>query len=189
MAIVLSDDEGKVRPVDRGYVYFVLSPTNGLVKIGFSKSYPDARLNQLRIGSPVPLERLAYFYATRRHERRLHRRFDHLWSHGEWFKDGPEIREAIRQRRGKEWVPLGRKGKDPTPLYLGFAMQRAEKRRDMIRARRRRLKKRHPVVHAEVCRMEAGPEQLRALGMATLMLVTIDKMDACDGLNDRYSIW
>jgi hypothetical protein len=68
-----------------GYVYFLLSPVNQLVKIGYSKEHPKGRFRRLRATSPVPLDTIAIMRGTQTTESDLHQKFLSLWSHGEWF--------------------------------------------------------------------------------------------------------
>jgi hypothetical protein len=86
----------------KGYVYFVVAREQGMVKIGYSKDAPDARLGMLRIGSPVPLERMAYIRDGQDLERRLHVQFRAVRSHGEWFHLTDELIEYIEDH-GVEW--------------------------------------------------------------------------------------
>ena len=80
-----------------GYVYFVHAPINGLIKIGFSRESPDSRLSDFQRGSPVPIERLGIIRAGIQFEGKLHRRFAHLNSHGEWFKPGDDLMAFVRE--------------------------------------------------------------------------------------------
>lgn len=65
-----------------GYVYFVEGA--GLVKIGVSVN-PQKRVDDLRIGSPIPLSLLGYYPGGFEGEQELHRRFQDDLSHGEWY--------------------------------------------------------------------------------------------------------
>jgi hypothetical protein len=69
-----------------GYVYFVYSPLNNLIKIGYSKDYPDRRLNELRAVSPVPLLRFGYLRGSQEDEGIIHEMFDRLRHRREWFR-------------------------------------------------------------------------------------------------------
>lgn len=84
--------------LDRFFVYFVEAEGTNLVKIGESISNPEWRMAQLQTGSPVKLElagyavvfttkldRLALKKTAARVERFVHRRFDEVRQHGEWF--------------------------------------------------------------------------------------------------------
>ncbi len=76
-----------------GYVYLIAAKGTGSVKIGFSSKLPDNRLRSLQTANPIDLQLLCFVHGTRRDELRYHAKFDHLRVRGEWFKDGPEIRE------------------------------------------------------------------------------------------------
>ena len=67
--------------------YFLLCPSEGLVKIGQSIS-PMRRLTQLRLMNAAPVEALTI---TLTPEQELHSRFAHLRHHGEWFSIAEEM--------------------------------------------------------------------------------------------------
>lgn len=80
------------RPViTDGFVYFLR--TGGLIKIGWTSNLND------RMRKYHPDDRLlAVMPGTRKDERRIHRRFAHLLTHGrEWFPLAPQITEYIDQ--------------------------------------------------------------------------------------------
>ena len=75
----------------KGHIYLI-APEAALhrsdinvVKIGFTRGNPLARLASLQTGSPAPLRLWAYFDGTEELERAFHRTFAELHSHGEWF--------------------------------------------------------------------------------------------------------
>lgn len=100
--------------MDEGYVYFIHAPSEGLVKIGYSAGHPDCRLKMLRIGSPVPLERLAFVRGGMASEREIHARFRHLRRHGEWFQFTDEIGELLRTE-GTPWLTAVAPPREPKP--------------------------------------------------------------------------
>jgi hypothetical protein len=83
------------KPLER-YVYFIEAPGSGLIKIGVADDVASRfRALQLQcadtltlVGSLVCRERGAL-------ERRLHKQFAHLRSHGEWFRPGPDLVDFI----------------------------------------------------------------------------------------------
>lgn len=77
-AITLDADES-----DLAQVYFMRS--GSLIKIGASLS-PKNRLAVLRTAAPAPVLLLATMPVGFALERELHKRFDHLRVHGEWFR-------------------------------------------------------------------------------------------------------
>lgn len=62
--------------------YFLLAPSEGLVKIGSSMN-PMARLRRLRTLNAAPVEILCVLEVD---EGELHKKFNALRHHGEWFR-------------------------------------------------------------------------------------------------------
>lgn len=85
-------------------IYFIAS--KGAIKIGHSRN-PQARLQDLQVGSSKPLELLHTMRGGRGTEAILHDKFKHLNIHGEWFQAGPELLSFIL---GKKY-PFHRKGR------------------------------------------------------------------------------
>lgn len=77
---------------DGSSVYFAAS--GGQIKIGWSRRV-SMRLAQLQTGSPIPIKLLGTVAGGRALERRLHERFAHLRTAGEWFQDDPELLDHI----------------------------------------------------------------------------------------------
>lgn len=69
-----------------GRVYFIEAEGLGLVKIGYSKSGVEGRLQSLQCASPVPLRILATVEGTLQCERALHGHYRNLRVQGEWFR-------------------------------------------------------------------------------------------------------
>lgn len=82
--------------VDRteSFVYFVLNEETSMVKIGWTKCL-ESRLASLQTGSSSRLTVLATMPGGRRDESRLHKRFAHLRSRGEWFSHEGELAAFI----------------------------------------------------------------------------------------------
>lgn len=76
------------------YVYFLAH--KDLVKIGYSADIKH-RVRSIQTMSPVPLTLLGFIPGDKRIEQNIHRRFAHLWSHGEWFKLTPELNQFIKR--------------------------------------------------------------------------------------------
>lgn len=77
-------------------IYFIKAGTRRLVKIGYSKSHPMARLKALQTGSVDRLELIGMLDGEPRDEAEWHRRFKHLRVTGEWFRWTPELSAAAR---------------------------------------------------------------------------------------------
>lgn len=69
----------------REFVYFIASPEQDAVKIGYSSGVD--RLAALRTGNPSPLIELARIPAGRAVERALHDALARYRIRGEWFRD------------------------------------------------------------------------------------------------------
>lgn len=76
------------------WVYLIGSPVVRSVKIGVAKD-PDARLNELRTGSLVPLQLIWKTRGGRALESELHQYFAPYRTHGEWFDFGGENPAAL----------------------------------------------------------------------------------------------
>lgn len=82
-----------------GFIYFI-TDDQGAIKIGFSGA-PRIRLVALQSASSLPLRIITAVAGTESGEKALHRKFAHLRTHGEWFRDGDEIRLYIKSLRPK----------------------------------------------------------------------------------------
>jgi hypothetical protein len=86
-----------------GYTYFV---RNGeAIKIGHT-ALPKARMMDLQIASPEPLNILAIVSNTIIKEADAHRKFAHLRIRGEWFRAESELLEFIATVKGAPVPPL-----------------------------------------------------------------------------------
>ncbi|HXA78733.1 MAG TPA: GIY-YIG nuclease family protein [Candidatus Acidoferrales bacterium] len=73
-------------------VYFVQGEATRLIKIGMARR-PELRVCDLQGASP---DKLVFLGTTRRYsENALHRRFNHLRAHHEWFRPQPELLDFI----------------------------------------------------------------------------------------------
>lgn len=82
-----------IQPKEK-FVYFIFDEEKNKVKIGKSQT-PDARLGDLQRGSTSILRLLGYIPGGHSKESELHKQFDHLRAHGEWFNMGDDLREYI----------------------------------------------------------------------------------------------
>lgn len=78
-------------------IYFIRSD-NGLIKIGKSNT-PKQRLKHLSIGSPVLLRLVKTIEGGLYLENILHLYFEHINTHGEWFKPDYELNSFIKGNR------------------------------------------------------------------------------------------
>ena len=81
-------------PTDDSFVYFISG--GGLIKIGVTIN-PKQRLSALQIGSPLPLCLLAVMPGGPSLEADLHKRFQGLRVHGEWFHPDSLLTDFIEQ--------------------------------------------------------------------------------------------
>jgi hypothetical protein len=91
-----------------GLVYFIAAESVRRVKIGHTREGIQSRLQCCRTHSPVPVTLLGYGVGSRREERRLHRKFRSLHTHGEWFKLTEKLREFIVSYVRDYRAPLSR---------------------------------------------------------------------------------
>lgn len=73
-------------------IYFVRA--DRYIKIGTTTNL-QSRLTALQNGSPFPLEHILSLPGDVQTERLIQRRFSDLHIRGEWYEDGPELREYI----------------------------------------------------------------------------------------------
>lgn len=77
-----------------GYVYFIASRKQRIVKIGYSAN-PTMRLSTLQTSTPSKLELLATIEGDIQTERQLHQRFAAYRLNGEWFRLTEELTSFI----------------------------------------------------------------------------------------------
>ena len=82
--------------LERIFVYFILNLTTQELKIGQSK-YPYARLKQLEQEEKAPLVLLGMKEDVIPLEKKLHSKFSHLHSRGEWFKLEGDLVDYVQQ--------------------------------------------------------------------------------------------
>lgn len=97
---VPSFEKNRRKPLIKKYttptiVYFILS-ANGLVKIGRSINI-KSRFKSLCSMSPVKLELLHTIEGTHYTEVELHKKFDPIRSHGEWFYYTDDLKKHIQK--------------------------------------------------------------------------------------------
>lgn len=78
-----------------GQCIYLIGPTNGLIKIGYSKQLNQRRYEIAKEVGVPEVQVIATMPGDKRGEAKLHRRFDNLRVWKEWFQDQPEIREAF----------------------------------------------------------------------------------------------
>ena len=67
------------------------------VKIGFTSGPLEYRLAEIQTGSPEKLRVYARLTGTTALEAKLHRRFKHLNTHGEWFRKESDLAHWIEE--------------------------------------------------------------------------------------------
>lgn len=90
-----------------GWVYFLVAPEMGLIKIGFSTN-PEKRINKQIHESVATLICIGHYMAPGTAERHLHRHFRQYRIKGEWFRDCEEIRSVLGELCAKaagDWFP------------------------------------------------------------------------------------
>lgn len=87
-----------------GSVYMLVSPENGLVKIGFTAGHPQKRYAEIRSMCGTPLFRWGYFEGEPADENRLHDRFHRYRSHGEWYRLAGKVFDFVSARHGSWWA-------------------------------------------------------------------------------------
>jgi len=81
---------------DYGYIYFVQMENTGPIKIGFTKNI-KGRMESLQTASPYPLTLRHHFFATRKNENDLHKRFRKDILRGEWFISSKALKKEIAE--------------------------------------------------------------------------------------------
>ena len=143
------------------YVYVISCPL-GLVKLGVATN-PKQRVQNLQIGSPVPLELAGHYAMSDRATAQevvaaLQERFRAQRERGHWFRASPlEIRKAIGDR---EIVALYRTGEAKQRVAARLAAEQAKAKAAELRAsatakerRRRRLQLRRAAAEMLVAGM------------------------------------
>ena len=77
------------------YIYFIRC--RGRVKIGRAHDIAK-RMSAMQVGCPYELEFLGYEEGGMGREAELHKMFEHLHCHGEWFKFGSIIKTHVEWR-------------------------------------------------------------------------------------------
>ncbi|AAK94354.1 replication initiation protein [Myxococcus phage Mx8] len=96
-------------PSAKRWVYFVRAESGGPVKIGTAANV-EHRLASLQTGAPERLCVLGVMESRARLESELHKRFDALRLHGEWFRPEPELLSFIAEKaiavdvHGRPWT-------------------------------------------------------------------------------------
>lgn len=78
-----------------GFIYFIQESVLRNIKIGFTSSHPASRLKVLANASSQELTLIGFMISDKPHEKRLHRRFNHLHVRNEWFQPGEDLLRFI----------------------------------------------------------------------------------------------
>lgn len=85
-------------------IYFIQVGVSGPIKIGYtSNSEAQSRLDGLQTSCPWPLRLIGTIPGEIEDERRFHRLFRRLRTHGEWFLPDQEIFDFIGSLLGQEF--------------------------------------------------------------------------------------
>jgi hypothetical protein len=89
-----------VRLPGESLTYFVQGEKTGLIKIGVTwGNCPCHRIKAMQIGSPDLLSVLGVLIGN--HEKKLHKQFLSMWSHGEWFQPDATLLDFINSETKK----------------------------------------------------------------------------------------
>lgn len=88
-----------------GWIYLVGASYVKSVKIGFTAKSPWGRLASFQTGSPCELDLLAFWPGTMEEEQRLHRTFEPLNLHGEWFSIDGKLQDFLWYMVGEGYGP------------------------------------------------------------------------------------
>ena len=82
------------------YVYFIQGQVTRLVKIGYTANCLYDRLNTIQSNSPDKLTLLKTVKGDRKLEQLLHKQFESVRSHGEWFYPSLGLMKYIKTLKG-----------------------------------------------------------------------------------------
>jgi hypothetical protein len=85
-------------------IYFVQNTETKLVKIGYSTRH-SIRLAEIEKEEGSPLKGLGALSGERDKEKELHRRFEHLRPHGEWFHHEEDLETFIFEETNSFTLP------------------------------------------------------------------------------------
>lgn len=74
-------------PVRTGFIYLIENEEAGVGKIGFSRSYPQERVQKMQTANHQVIRLRYTIVGTRRDEGQIHERLAALKIRGEWFRD------------------------------------------------------------------------------------------------------
>lgn len=98
---------GYVRGPRRGtVVYFIHAEGTNKIKIGITTGDPERRMKALQTGSPVPLKLIGHIDESilGMSEMGLHKKFQSVRVHGEWFQLNTHLSDFIADKLGKTIV-------------------------------------------------------------------------------------
>lgn len=79
-------------------VYFIYNPDTNKIKIGYTKSNPQKRLNQLSTGSSSPLSLIGILDGNKDLEFEFHKRYAYLNYNLEWFSIDENLLDEINSK-------------------------------------------------------------------------------------------
>jgi hypothetical protein len=130
-------------------IYFILAEEVNRIKIGHTRLDPDKRIDDMQIGSPVKLTRIALMDGDCKVEASIHRRFHEYLVRGEWFDAVPPLVEFIEDN-ACDWVA----GQPNEFISESALKERGERKREVRRAYKESIAK---------SRREVSPEDMEAV--------------------------
>lgn len=85
------------------YVYFFESELTKLIKIGYSSNVAKRR-KQIEAMQGGKINILKVILSSKKNEKYLHERFNHLKTHGEWFLPNPELLTFIKELKEEDII-------------------------------------------------------------------------------------
>lgn len=97
-------------------IYFLATPNESEVKIGFSQGSVVSRVIALQAGSPHPLKLLGVMDGDKERETALHAQFAEQRVRGEWFRGDAALLQFIRENAYP--IPLEEQQDEITPARI-----------------------------------------------------------------------
>ena len=102
---ILLKKDGNEIPLDpkgKTFIYFVKA-SNGLIKIGITNDM-EIRFKNLKMMSPCMISLVKCVEGNLTMESKIHKKFNHLRQHGEWFLESDDLLDFIKSITDK--IPI-----------------------------------------------------------------------------------